>query len=398
MELNEHRSRATYPIDQNLARSLPRLMSIDALRGFDMFWIVGGDRIAREHWQMVGHAAEPALRRAIRAREVGRVPVLRSDLPAVPVPGRRRLAVLAEEVSGRVISPKRAAYVRIARRVLLLFLLGLIYNNMLQFRFELAAIRGRLAADRDLLRNRGGDLSAHEGAHAGDLVSRDSGGLLGHPDVRALARVASGRLDDGNKPGRLPRPALPAGQDQSGLLRLRRQRRAALDDPGGGHCAARCAGRPVAGLEPGALDQGCWAWHCAGSLAWAWELCGAGDFPVIKILWTSTYVLIAGGWSLLLLALFYTIIDVIGLRLGVFLRRHRRQRDHDLHRVSGSFPFPRYRSFCWAGRPALGLVRPGAAGDRNAGDRMAAVAPSLPEPDFLAGLSSDGHFRLIGSV
>ena len=42
------------------------------------------------------------------------------------------------------------------------------------------------------------------------------------------------------------------------------------------------------------------------------------DFPVIKILWTSTYVLIAGGWSLLLLALFYTIIDVVGWRAWSF--------------------------------------------------------------------------------
>src|SRR5262249_25416788 len=35
------------------------------------------------------------------------------------------------------------------------------------------------------------------------------------------------------------------------------------------------------------------------------------DFPIIKNLWTSTFVLVAGGWSLLLLALFYTIIDVL---------------------------------------------------------------------------------------
>ena len=42
------------------------------------------------------------------------------------------------------------------------------------------------------------------------------------------------------------------------------------------------------------------------------------QFPVIKILWTSTYVLIAGGWSLVLLALFYTIIDVIKLRSWAF--------------------------------------------------------------------------------
>jgi hypothetical protein len=41
-------------------------------------------------------------------------------------------------------------------------------------------------------------------------------------------------------------------------------------------------------------------------------------FPIIKILWTSSYVLIAGGWSLLLLALFYTIIDVLKFRAWAF--------------------------------------------------------------------------------
>ena len=42
------------------------------------------------------------------------------------------------------------------------------------------------------------------------------------------------------------------------------------------------------------------------------------EFPIIKILWTSTYVLIAGGWSLLLLAFFYTIIDVLKFRAWAF--------------------------------------------------------------------------------
>jgi predicted acyltransferase len=44
----------------------------------------------------------------------------------------------------------------------------------------------------------------------------------------------------------------------------------------------------------------------------------AREFPIIKILWTSTYVLIAGGWSLLLLAFFYTIIDVLKFRAWAF--------------------------------------------------------------------------------
>jgi predicted acyltransferase len=42
------------------------------------------------------------------------------------------------------------------------------------------------------------------------------------------------------------------------------------------------------------------------------------SFPIIKILWTSSYVLFAGGWSLLLLALFYWVIDVKGYRRWSF--------------------------------------------------------------------------------
>jgi predicted acyltransferase len=38
------------------------------------------------------------------------------------------------------------------------------------------------------------------------------------------------------------------------------------------------------------------------------------EFPIIKKLWTSSYVLYAGGWSLLLLALFYAVIDVLDVR------------------------------------------------------------------------------------
>ena len=35
-------------------------------------------------------------------------------------------------------------------------------------------------------------------------------------------------------------------------------------------------------------------------------------FPINKNLWSSSFVLFAGGWSLLLLALFYLVIDVWG--------------------------------------------------------------------------------------
>jgi len=42
------------------------------------------------------------------------------------------------------------------------------------------------------------------------------------------------------------------------------------------------------------------------ALGWLWNL----QFPVIKKIWTSSFVLVAGGYSCMLLATFYQIIDV----------------------------------------------------------------------------------------
>jgi predicted acyltransferase len=42
-------------------------------------------------------------------------------------------------------------------------------------------------------------------------------------------------------------------------------------------------------------------------VGWLWSL----HFPVIKKLWTSSYVLVAAGWSAIFLAVFYYVIDVL---------------------------------------------------------------------------------------
>jgi predicted acyltransferase len=44
----------------------------------------------------------------------------------------------------------------------------------------------------------------------------------------------------------------------------------------------------------------------SAALGWLWNL----EMPVIKKLWTSSYVLVAGGYSAMLLAVFYFIVDV----------------------------------------------------------------------------------------
>lgn len=48
-------------------------------------------------------------------------------------------------------------------------------------------------------------------------------------------------------------------------------------------------------------------------LGFAWGL----QFPVIKQIWTSSYVLVAGGYSLMLLGAFYLVIDVLRFRHGI---------------------------------------------------------------------------------
>ena len=45
-------------------------------------------------------------------------------------------------------------------------------------------------------------------------------------------------------------------------------------------------------------------------LGWIWSFA----FPIIKDLWSPSFILWAGGWSFLLLSLFYTVMDVWGLR------------------------------------------------------------------------------------
>jgi len=56
----------------------------------------------------------------------------------------------------------------------------------------------------------------------------------------------------------------------------------------------------------------------AGSLSLLGGLVWSVSFPVIKLMWTSSYVLISGGLSFLALALFYWIIDVLGYKKWAF--------------------------------------------------------------------------------
>jgi predicted acyltransferase len=270
-------------------------MSIDALRGFDMFWIIGGDRIARELGKWSGteqgkHFAE--------------------QFEHVKWEGFRFYDLIFPLF---LFLPKRAAYFRVARRVLLLFLLGLIYSNILQFRFDsqrYAGVLQRIAVCYGIaaiiflltkVRTQAVLLLAILIGYWAVLM------FVPSPESRAgdmtMETNLAGYLDRQFLPGKI-NPGYYGFGDNEGLLSTIPAVATVLLGVLAGEWLVSSRGRwiKVAGLA------------LAGLLCLGLGILWGRDFPVIKILWTSTFVLVAGGWSLLLLALFYAIIDVIGLR------------------------------------------------------------------------------------
>ena len=100
-------------------------------------------------------------------------------------------------------------------------------------------------------------------------------------------RQACGSMGTGT-----PRPAQYAAGDSD--VFTRRVRRFAAQ----GHAAwSQCK-------RPGGSSAPVW-WHSPPDI---WSL----QFPIIKWIWTSSFVLVAGGYSLMLLGTFYLLIDVWG--------------------------------------------------------------------------------------
>lgn len=286
--------------------STVRLQSIDALRGFDMFWIAGGDALATS---LLGCLNSPTARR------------LKSQFEHVEWEGFRfydLIFPLFMFLVGCVIpfslekfrDDPRSAYGRIFRRTAALFVLGLICNGLLKFDFgnlRYAGVLQRIALCYGItavlfltFRVRG--LIAVAAA-----ILLSYWGLLAF--VAAPGGVAGDYSKEGNLAGYVDRTWLPGkimeqyygNGDNEGIL-----------------STIPAIVTVMLGVLAGLwLKSSRTDWvKVGGLLACGVSLIVLGtmwgrSFPVIKILWTSSFVLIAGGWSLLLLCVFYTIIDVV---------------------------------------------------------------------------------------
>jgi predicted acyltransferase len=308
-----------------------RIQSIDALRGFDMFWIIGGDALFRAigkwsggYWggvccDQLDHVDWEGfhfydLIFPLFLFLVGTV------IPFSLDSARRRGATTGD------------LYRRVIRRTVLLFALALVYNGILQLKWIVPADGGGWTVNfHDNLRITGvlQRIAVCYGVAAiVTLHTRPRGRLvvvaailLGYWAILSFVPnpetgVAGDLSKEGNLGGFVDRHFLPGKilakyygyGDNEGLLSTIPAVATALLGTLAGHWLRT-------NVEPGRKMLGLAA---AGVVALALGEVWALRFPLIKNLWTSSFVLVTGGWSLLLLALFYGVIDVLGWRAWAF--------------------------------------------------------------------------------
>lgn len=310
-----------------------RLLSLDALRGFDMFWIIGGSMIFRSLVQATG------------SQSLRWIPDQLTHVPwegfhfidlifplflfmigvSIPYSFAKRLA--------RGDGPRRL-YGHILRRVAVLVVLGMMVNGNLlsydphQFHITYSVLQmlalGYLVASVLYLNLR-----------LPGQIAATAAMLIGYWLLLAFVPVP------GHQPG-VFKPYCNLGDWLNDLLLGRFQGRWRLGWIVGilGHASTAMLG-VFAGQLLRAPKSNAWklAWLVALGLgclaiAYAWSGWLAEDlakigwaestrewpvwFPIIKNRWTSTFALYAGGLSYLLLALFYLVIDVWKIRRWAF--------------------------------------------------------------------------------
>lgn len=306
----------TRPPTDSAASATGRLLSIDALRGFDMFWIIGGDELTKA----IVRWGDWPIREQVED-QLEHVPwegfhfydlIFPLFLFLVGVVLPFSLGKLREQGA-----PRGMLYRRVLRRTILLFALGLLCNGVLQLDFvnlRYAGVLQRIALGYGLAA-----LIVLNTRVPGQVIATTAI-LLGYWALLAFVPAPGGTPGDysieGNLAGYVDRHWLPGrimkeyygfGDNEGYLSTIPAVATAILGALAGQWLRGRHGpGFKVLGLV--AAGVGCLA---AGTVWGAY-------FPVIKNLWTSSFVLVAGGWSLLLLALFYAVIDGIGWRRWAF--------------------------------------------------------------------------------
>jgi predicted acyltransferase len=285
-----------------------RLASLDALRGFDMCWILGLGSVFQAVLKTGFPNSAPALFVSKQLEHVSWDGFHFYDL-IFP------LFVFLSGVSLAIALPRRlerdgpAATVRhLLVRGLVLFLLGVYFSGGLKDGLEKVRWLGVLQRI-GLASCLAGLLSLHLSNRA--LVGVTFGILLGYaallrwvpvPGVDGPSFVEGKNLTNYVDQVWLPGRKYNGTHDPEGLLSTLPAVCSALFGVLAGRwmTATRSQKQILAGLlaAGGTLVVAGWCWH--------------PFFPIIKKIWSSSFVLVAAGWSALLLAAFYWLTDIRG--------------------------------------------------------------------------------------
>jgi predicted acyltransferase len=292
-------------ISESNAAKPGRLMSVDALRGFDMFWIIGADALLEGLRKVSDNGAFQVI-----ARQLDHVAWAGFHFEDLIFP----MFVFIVGVSlvfslGRTIEQKgkAGAAARILRRALLLYLLGIFYYGGFSTSFHdirLLGVLQRIA----LAYLFAGLIFCFTGLRGCVIACFTL--LLGYwvlltfvsvPGVGAAHFGPGQNLTNWVDKQYLPLRKWDGDYDPEGLLSTL-------------PAIASCLLGVFAGtlLKRRNLEDRRKVLYLVAAgvacvlLCWLWNL----QFPVIKKIWTSSFVLVAAGYSSVLLGVFYLVVDV----------------------------------------------------------------------------------------
>lgn len=286
-----------------------RLYSLDTLRGFDMFWIIGADLLVHKMAEINGSPFWKSFREQLEHPTWNGFAFYDLIFPlfmfmsGVSTP----LSVGRELEKGKT---KSSLLIKVVVRGLILILLGMLYNNGLQIRdlsdFRFPSVLGKIGAAY-IFANM---IYLYSGKRAHYLWF--CGLLIGYWLILKLAAAPgfpTGDLSrEGNFMSWFDRTVLPGklsrgDHDTVGLLNIIT-----------GTCTTLAG--VIAGMylkhDNYTQIQKVRMFVYAGVIAIVIALLWNVDFPINKNLWSSSFVLLTTGLSLLLFALFYFVIDVRG--------------------------------------------------------------------------------------
>jgi len=296
-----------------------RILSLDALRGFDMMWIISGEIVVHALAKASGDPVSIWMSGQLHHTPWNGFTFYDMIFPlfifiagiSMPYSFGNKLEGKTPEVLKKA---KRESYMALIKRTLILIVCGMVVNKALQFngyeQTRFASVLGRIA------------LSCFFAAliflnfKLRTQIVLFFSLLLCYWVLMITIPVpgfgAGVLTPEGNLEGFIDRILLPGK-----LHRI-------VYDPEGILSTVPAIGTALLGVFTGRflrmkterfsmLQKGLII-GASGAVLLIVGLLWNNVFPINKNMWTSSFVLYAGGWSLLLLSAFYLVIDVIGLK------------------------------------------------------------------------------------